>query len=321
VLTLRQRACVLTVLLAVCWRVQPAQGVKGGGRQWLAMRGISRVCRAAAPPGSSGKSDEFGPRRALGSVDIDGRGVQHELSSFGPFVFVEDALLPRGNMPPFGKHPHAGLLSITLLLRGDYVKPWDNIRGHSATLRPRGMYVVNSGSGIVHSEDNVEHNAHDTGSATHAIFIWLDPGIMRADYPDIVASARVFLPTEIPVVEEQGAMTIRVLLGAYRGGNVARTSPFGHLASDVQLIEVELRPAACSTQHVIHIPNHHTLAFLFIPRFGGSGELPPPMSYPSSSPPVDPTHSSAPPIFCCAHPLNVCVCVCRNLRSGQSEGA
>jgi hypothetical protein len=55
-------------------------------------------------------------------VDIDGRGVQHELGSFGPFIFLEDALLPRGKMPPFNRHPHAGLLSLTLLLRGDCVK-------------------------------------------------------------------------------------------------------------------------------------------------------------------------------------------------------
>jgi len=35
---------------------------------------------------------------------------------------LEDALLPRGKMPPFNRHPHAGLLSLTLLLRGDCVK-------------------------------------------------------------------------------------------------------------------------------------------------------------------------------------------------------
>ena len=104
---------LLTVLTGF---MQPACAAGEGGRR-LAMRGISRVCRAAAPPGSSGLSEEFGPRRALGSVDIDGRGVQHELSSFGPFVLLEDALLPRGKMPPFGKHPHAGTKVLAFLVQ------------------------------------------------------------------------------------------------------------------------------------------------------------------------------------------------------------
>jgi len=216
------------LLLLVCMAKHAAAA--SGPRQVVA-RGISSVCRASAPPGSSGRSDEFGPRRAVGSVDIDGRGVQHELPSFGPFLFLEDALLPRGKMPPFGKHPHAGLLSLTLLLRGDHVKPWDNIWGESLTLRPGGMYVVDSGTGIVHSEDLVVTNPKDTAKATHAIFMWLDPGIFVRRHAPTVASAHVYLPAQLPEVKEQGGMTVRVLLGHYLG----RTSPFGHLHRSVRL--------------------------------------------------------------------------------------
>ena len=190
----------------------------------LPAREVSRVVPASAPPGSSGRSDEFGPRRAVGSKDVDGRGVQHELPSFGPFLFLEDALLPRGSMPPFGKHPHAGLLSLTLLLRGDCVQPWDNIHGECATLHPGGMYVVDSAAGVVHSEDRVIANPDDSGAATHAIFLWLDPGIFL-ERPSTLATSDVFLPAEIPAVTEQGGLTVRVLLGRYLG----RTSAFGHL--------------------------------------------------------------------------------------------
>jgi len=211
------------VLLVVC--VQAACASAGTGSKFVAARCVARVVRAAAPPGSKGQSDEFGPRRALGSVDIDGRGVQHELGSFGPFVFLEDALQPRGKMPPFNKHPHAGLLSLTLLLRGDYVQPWDNICGESATLYPDGIYVVDSASGIVHSEDKVVRNPADTSPATHAIFMWLDPGVFIRDERSLLASARVFLPAQIPAVKEQGGMTVRVLLGRY----LEYTSPAGQL--------------------------------------------------------------------------------------------
>jgi hypothetical protein len=128
----RSRAQGLLPLVLLLMFLQPGQSSSGAGpearasagrgRHLVAARSVARVVRAAAPPGSKGQSEEFGPRRALGSVDIDGRGVQHELGSFGPFVFLEDALLPRGKMPPFNRHPHAGLLSLTLLLRGDCVK-------------------------------------------------------------------------------------------------------------------------------------------------------------------------------------------------------
>lgn len=217
----RCRGALVAALLAL------RAAAAGGARPpVVATRSVSHICRASAPPGSTGQSDEYGPRRAVGSVDIDGRGVQHDLPSFGPFLFLEDALLPRGKMPPFGKHPHAGLLSLTLLLRGDCVKPWDNIRGASAILRPGGMYAVDSATGIVHSEDRVIHNADDTGTATHALFIWLDPGIfIREHLPPRLAAARVFLPSEIPEVKEQGGMKVRVLLGRY----LYRTSPFGHV--------------------------------------------------------------------------------------------
>jgi redox-sensitive bicupin YhaK (pirin superfamily) len=231
------RPLALPAVLVVFW----AALVEGAPRALLASRSVTHICRASAPPGSSGQSDEYGPRRALGSVDIDGRGVQHGLPSFGPFLFLEDALLPRGKMPPFGKHPHAGLLSLTLLLRGDCVRPWDNIRGDSALLRPGGMYVVDSATGIVHSEDRVVRNPGDTGTATHALFIWLDPGIfIREHLAPRLASSRVYLPTEIPEVREQGGMHVRVLLGRYLG----RTAPSGHVHRLVLRVVLERRGRA-----------------------------------------------------------------------------
>jgi hypothetical protein len=217
----------ISLLLLALWGwTQPTQTAGSRRQKLLPARGISRVYQASAPPGSGGRSDEFGPRRAVGSKDIDGRGVQHELPSFGPFLFLEDALLPRGTMPPFGKHPHAGLLCLTLLLRGDCVTPWDNIYGKSATLRPGGLYVVDSAAGVVHSEEHVVPNPRDDGTATHVIFVWLDPGIFIREDPLPLPTCRVYLPREIPEVHEQGGLTVRVLLGSY----LDRTSPFGHLS-------------------------------------------------------------------------------------------
>ena len=86
------------------------------------------------------------------------------------------------------------------------------------------MYVVDSAAGVVHSEDRVIANPDDSGAATHAIFLWLDPGIFL-ERPSTLATSDVFLPAEIPAVTEQGGLTVRVLLGRYLG----RTSAFGHL--------------------------------------------------------------------------------------------
>jgi hypothetical protein len=74
-----------------------------------------------------------------------GQGVIHAVSSLEPFLFLEEAM---GRPPPFGKHPHAGLCSVTVPLCGDALKAWDNVHGELPLVEPGGLYALNTARGV-----------------------------------------------------------------------------------------------------------------------------------------------------------------------------
>ena len=80
-----------------------------------------------------------------------------------------------GKMPPLGKHPHAGLCTATILLQGDSIKYWDNIRDIEETAKSGGVVCLHSAGGIVHSEE-AHHEDKDESSFTHILYVWFDPG-------------------------------------------------------------------------------------------------------------------------------------------------
>ena len=61
----------------------------------LELRSVERVFKATAPASSSGTSI-YGPRRVIGSQDIEGKGTKHDFEVCDPFIFFDDSLLPRG---------------------------------------------------------------------------------------------------------------------------------------------------------------------------------------------------------------------------------
>jgi len=63
--------------------------------------------------GSSATENPFDARCV--NSHTPNQGVVHAISSIGPFLFLEEAM---GRPPPFGAHPHAGLYSLTIPLRG-----------------------------------------------------------------------------------------------------------------------------------------------------------------------------------------------------------
>ena len=82
-------------------------------------------------------STRFGPpkedwlRRVIGTLDIDGNGTKHPVErQTDPFIFLDEATLPQGIKPPFGKHPHTGLFACTIQLSKIFHSMlWDNQRG------------------------------------------------------------------------------------------------------------------------------------------------------------------------------------------------
>merc|ERR1711959_194236 len=54
---------------------------------------------------------------------------------------------------PFSAHPHMGFTVITIPIKGQTIKPWDNKSGwYNKNVIPGGIYLVDCGNGIIHDE-------------------------------------------------------------------------------------------------------------------------------------------------------------------------
>lgn len=94
--------------------------------------------------------------RVIGSVDIDGQGVEHDIVDIDPFLLLDESLIDGKLSTSFRKHPHTGLVAVTYLLEGT-AHAWDNIHGATPDLnRAGGVYCVDAGRGIVHGEAPIE---------------------------------------------------------------------------------------------------------------------------------------------------------------------
>ncbi len=63
----------------------------------LKVRTVDHVYKATAPTTLNSGTSTYGPRRVIGSQDIDGKGTKHDFESCDPFLYFDDSLLPRGN--------------------------------------------------------------------------------------------------------------------------------------------------------------------------------------------------------------------------------
>jgi redox-sensitive bicupin YhaK (pirin superfamily) len=78
------------------------------------------------------------------------------LDRFGPLTFTE------GRPMDVAPHPHIGLQTVTWLLEGEVLH--DDSVGHESVLRPGGLNVMTSGSGIAHAERTpIDHTGRLNG--------------------------------------------------------------------------------------------------------------------------------------------------------------
>ncbi|XP_059085380.1 uncharacterized protein LOC131882295 [Tigriopus californicus] len=91
--------------------------------------------------------------RLIGSLDFKGQGTKHPLEVLDPFVLCDDSGSIQGKgKPPFGLHPHYGLIAISSVLEGAFSDE-DNINGLSGEFNEAGsVYAVSAGQGLCHSE-------------------------------------------------------------------------------------------------------------------------------------------------------------------------
>lgn len=100
--------------------------------------------------------------RVVGGTDARGHGTAFAIRDVGPYLLVGDA---RGIMgpgqPPFGDHPHAGLIAVSHVPDGG---PWEsraNVPGSEVIPFAAGDVLMTfAGRGIVHDETTVGDGEH-----------------------------------------------------------------------------------------------------------------------------------------------------------------
>lgn len=144
--------------------------------------------------------------RVIGTVDIEDKGTRHEITCIDPFIFLDEACMTQEGTT-FSKHPHSGLTAISYILDGE-IEAWDNINGTGETNNKKGgLYYINSGKGIVHSEAGV-----NLKNDLHWLQLWINPGVHQHPLPK--AFSKLVEPNDIP--EYCGdEFTVRTLIGSY----------------------------------------------------------------------------------------------------------
>ena len=68
-------------------------------------------------------------RRVIGTIDMDGIRTKHPIErQEDPFVFLDEGFLSPNIKPPFGAHPHTGLVANTIPFNACFTcNLWDNI--------------------------------------------------------------------------------------------------------------------------------------------------------------------------------------------------
>lgn len=104
---------------------------------------------------------KMGPlMRLIGSTDFKGKGTKHELEALDPVVLCDFASISGAGKPPFGLHPHYGLIAVTTVVKGCF-SDGDNLNPPDGHLnREGGIYMVSAGQGVCHQECTAEEGDH-----------------------------------------------------------------------------------------------------------------------------------------------------------------
>merc|ERR1719414_335688 len=80
--------------------------------------------------------------RLVGTVDVKGKGTVHELAGLDPVVLCDSAALTGQGKPPFGAHPHYGLIAVTAVMEGCFTDSDNLTPPANHNNMPGGVYMV-----------------------------------------------------------------------------------------------------------------------------------------------------------------------------------
>lgn len=183
-------------------------------------------------------------RRVVGSTDARGQGVEFALADVGPFILLDDARGLEGpNQPPFGAHPHAGLVALSIVPDGGSWQSRANVPGMEYLAFGEGQVVMTvAGRGIVHDETSVGDGAHGMLQLILRL-----PAARRDTAPTIAA----WTPTEVAP-------------GVHRLFDPTRLAIAG---LDAAAYRCRMGPGQRAT---LPVPTSHTTGFVY-PRDGSVG--------------------------------------------------
>jgi len=120
----------------------------------MAAAAARSIVRFVTPTGA-------GPlKRLVGSLDIKGQGTKHELEGVDPVVLCDYAAITGAGNPPFGSHPHYGLIAVTTVFEGCFSDE-DNLNPPDGHINAAGgVYMVSAGRGVCHQEATAKDGKH-----------------------------------------------------------------------------------------------------------------------------------------------------------------
>ncbi|SMQ46363.1 unnamed protein product [Zymoseptoria tritici ST99CH_3D7] len=179
-------------------------------------RGIQKVFEAREQPEGAGAT----VRRSVGTP---------RLRHLSPFLMMDHASVGPG--AGFTDHPHRGMETITLVLRGSI--DHEDFSGNKGAIEVGDLQFMTAGRGIVHAE-----MPRDKGDGTDsvAIQIWVD---LPKQLKDCEPRYRDLRASEIPVAKsEDGKTTVKVISGRSYGVDSVQELAY----TPVWLLDVEIQP-------------------------------------------------------------------------------
>jgi len=147
----------------------------------------------------------FRVRRPLPLNDVQMIDPFLLLDHFGPQQIPPDG---DGGVP---EHPHRGFIAITYLLDG-YIEHKDSV-GNKVLVGPGDLDWMVTGSGLLHSE-LFDADFKQRGGMMHGFQIWLNLPRAQKMTPPELSPVKA---EEIPVVETQDGVRVKILAGEYQG--------------------------------------------------------------------------------------------------------
>ena len=142
-------------------------------------------------------------QRLIGTVDIDGAGVDHVLDQVDPFMLLDYGTIPKNEMPPFGMHPHRGHSVVTILLKGS-MKSVDSYTVKDAYIAGPASYWVDANSGIFHDEISIIKDESDPDQHVSLYQLWI---MIKEE--DRLQQPKLQYDTDLPLQDIHGSQNIK----------------------------------------------------------------------------------------------------------------